>query len=152
MSDAKTLHDQDFLAWSKEQAKALRVAAGTGSTLPLDWENLAEEVEDLGRATEAELVSHLAVLLLHLLKWEFQPERRGRSWELSIVEQREQIEEHLTRNPSLRPRREEALAAAYKKASRRAERETGLPASYFPWAPKYSFEEVMSTSFWPGPE
>jgi hypothetical protein len=70
MPDVKTLYDEDFVAWSEQQAEALRAAARTGSNQQLDWENLAEEIESLGRSQRRELRSRLSVIMEHLVKLE----------------------------------------------------------------------------------
>ena len=73
MSDSSTLYDEDFFAWAKQQAEALRAASRAGSNLKLDWENLAEEIESLGRSQRHELRSRLGVVLAHLLKLKRSP-------------------------------------------------------------------------------
>jgi hypothetical protein len=103
MTDAPTLYDQDFVAWSEEQAAALRAAARTRTNLPLDWENLAEEVEDLGKSVRRELRNQLTRLIHHLLKLQHSPAtdpRRG--WRNSVREARSQIATVLNENRSLR--------------------------------------------------
>jgi hypothetical protein len=138
-------YDSDFYAWATEQAALLRA----GRLSEVDIEHIAEEIETLGRGERRELVNRLAVLLLHLLKWEYQPERRGKSWRLTIEEQRRQIVRHLRDNPSLRAVQDEAMADAYGDAVLRAERETDLPRDLFPWSCRYSFEQVLDDAFWP---
>ena len=133
------LYEQDYFAWTQDQADALR----RRSINELDWENLLEEVEGLGKQQRGELRSHLIVLLVHLLKWRAQPERRGRSWELTIREQRKEAERVLRQNPSLRPELETILAEAYETAILRAERETRLAASAFPESIPFSWREVL---------
>jgi len=110
----------------------------------IDRDNLAEEIESLGREQFNKLESALRVLLLHLLKWEFQPERRSRSWDLSIKEQRIVVERVLEMNPGLRPRIAEALAQAYKRARLAAARETGLEEELFPETCPFTFDHAMS--------
>ncbi len=144
MSNASKYHT-DFHAWAIEQAELLRA----GRLAEADATNIAEELASMGRSERRELVTRLAVLLLHLLKWAFQPERRGKSWRLTIEEQRRQILRHLGENPSLRAGIEEAMADAYADAVLRAERETDLPRDYFPWACPYSFTEATAEGFWP---
>lgn len=90
-------YDADFHAWTQDQATLLR----SGRLAEIDGEHIAEEIETLGRGERRELVNRLSVLLLHLLKWSFQPERRGKSSELTIKEQRRQLARHLRDNPSL---------------------------------------------------
>lgn len=140
-------YDRDFHAWATEQAALLRA----GRLAEADVEHIAEEIEALGRAERRELVNRLAVLLLHLLKWAYQPERRGKSWRLTIEEQRRRLARHLRDNPSLRAWQAEALAEAYGDAVLRAERETDLPRDVFPWSCPYGFEQVLDGGFWPDP-
>ena len=144
MSDT---YDRDFYAWATEQAALLRA----GRLAEADVQHIAEEIETLGRGEKRELISRLAVLLLHLLKWAYQPERRGKSWRLTIEEQRRQLSRHLRDNPSLRASQDEAMADAYGDAVLRAERETDLPRDLFPWSCPYSFEQAMDDGFWPEP-
>jgi hypothetical protein len=139
-------YEGDFHAWTATQAALLRA----GRLSELDAQHIAEEIEALGRRERRELGHRLEVLLLHLLKWSYQPERQGKSWRLTIVEQREQIAEHLLENPSLRALQDEVLIRAYRHAVLRAERETGLLRDMLPWACPYSFEQVMDDGFWPG--
>jgi hypothetical protein len=143
MSD---LYDRDFYAWANEQAVLLR----SGRLSDADIINIAEEIESMGRSEKRELVSRLAVLLLHLLKWEFQPTHRGASWEASIANSRDHITDHLGDNPSLKARLPEAIEAAYRYARRDASAETGMRASVFPASCPYSFDQMMNESFWPG--
>ena len=112
MTAKSTLYDRDFYAWSAQQAELLRA----GKLREADIEHIAEEIETMGRTEKRELVSRLAVLLLHLLKWKFQPAKRGASWEASIRVQRNRLADHLDDNPSLRPLLAKALSAAYRDA------------------------------------
>ena len=93
-----SLYERDFYGWSQEQAALLRA----GRLTELDTPNLLEEIEEMGRNAENELLSRLEVLFIHLLKWRFQPARRGRSWQLSIAGQRRKIARRLERSPSLK--------------------------------------------------
>jgi len=136
MSD---LYDRDFYAWANEQAALLR--AGRLSTA--DIAHIAEEIESMGRSEKRELTSRLAVLLAHLLKWRFQPERRGRSWQATIREQRSEVADLLADNPSLGARLDELLPNAYGKAVQIAIRETDLPEETFPAICPWSFEQAM---------
>lgn len=138
-------YDRDFHAWAAEQAALLRA----GRLSEADIQHIAEEIEALGRGERRELVSRLAVLLLHLLKWPHQPERQGKSCRLTIEEQRRQLARHLRDNPSLSSWQDQAMADAYGDAVLRAERETDLPRDIFPWACPYSFEQAMDEVFWP---
>ncbi len=143
------LYDSDFFAWTQDQAGRLRRLAAERSNVDLDLENLAEEIESMGRSEQQQLESRLTVLLLHLLKWRFQPSLRGNSWRLTIKEQRNRIERHLRKNPSLKAQLGETLADAYSDALIGAERETGLPEDTFPPACPWAFEQMMDSSFLP---
>lgn len=145
--DGAHTYERDFYAWTTEQAALLRARRLSEA----DVEHIAEEIETLGRVEKRELVNRLAVLLLHLIKWAYQPERRGKSWRLTVEEQRRQLTRRLRDNPSLRAGLDEALADAYGDAVLRAERETDLPRDLFPWSCPYSFEQVMDDGFWPEP-
>lgn len=102
MSD--TLYEQDFFRWTQDQARALREAARSGVNLPLDWENLAEEVESLGRRDRRELRSRIATIVEHLLKLQYSPAVEPRAgWEQTIRRERQEIEWLLDDSPSLRP-------------------------------------------------
>jgi Domain of unknown function DUF29 len=141
-----SLYKQDFHAWTVQQADLLR----TGKLDCADIDNIAEEIESMGRSEKRELISRLAVLLVHLLKWQLQPAFRGNSWRLTIKEQRRGLQRHLRDNPSLKAILEEALLDAYGDARIGAERETGLAAETFPEASPFSFEQAISDDFWPG--
>jgi len=122
------LYEQDFYAWTQEQAKLLRERVWDS----LDIENLAEEIESLGKQQRQELKNRLGVLLGHLLKWEFQPNKRSKSWFVTMGEQRRRILEHLKDNPSLKPYLPEALEKAYKDGIDLAVSETSLTDENFP--------------------
>jgi hypothetical protein len=120
-------YERDFYSWLMEQAQHLR----DGRLDALDRDNLAEEIESLGREQFNKLVSALRVLMLHMLKWDHQPPLRSRSWVLSIQEQRLEIADVLSDNPGLRPRIAEAVARAYRRARIEAAKETGLDETEF---------------------
>ncbi len=140
-----TLYDRDFYAWSKEQAALLR----SGKLSEADLEHIAEEIESMGKTEKRELISRLAVLLAHMLKWRFQPERRTKSWRLTIEEQRRQVIRHMRDNPSLKSSLSEAIEEAYGDAVISAERETDLDRAAFPKACPWSFEQATDGGFWP---
>ena len=104
------LYSRDFYGWLVEQAEALRVRSAN----KIDWENLLEEVEGLARSERRELGSRLAVLIQHLLKWRFQPERRSRSWLVTIKEQRAKVVDILEESPSLQQHLPEIIDKAYR--------------------------------------
>jgi hypothetical protein len=139
------LYDQDFYAWANEQAGLLRA----GRLSEADIEHIAEEIESMGKSEKRELVSRLTLVLLHLLKWQFQPRRRGASWEASIANNRERLEDHLVDNPSLKSLIPAAVTQAYRFALRDAESETGLIKATFPETCPWTYDQIMDLDFWP---
>ena len=120
MANVKTLYDQDFFLWSKEQAEALRAAARGATNQPIDWENVAEEIESLGRSDRRELHSQIRRIIEHLLKLEYSLAIDPRSgWIESIGDARNQIDVLLEESPSLRSRVEEAIGAELRRGSRK---------------------------------
>jgi hypothetical protein len=136
-------YHRDFHSWSMAQARHLRA----GRRNALDRDNLAEEIEALGREQFYKLESALRVLMLHMLKWDHQPDRRGRSWSVTIREQRLRIDDLLSDNPSLRPRTDEAITRAYRRARLLAVKETDLEEGRFPEVCPYSWSELASREF-----
>lgn len=139
------LYDSDIVAWAKEQAELLRA----GRVDQLDLEHIAEEIEDVGKSEQRELASRMAVLLAHLLKWQFQPERRGASWETTIRTQRASIERRLRRTPSLAAslRDPDWWADAWDDALDTATRETGL--SDLPRTCPWGVDRVLDSGWLP---
>lgn len=135
------LYDSDYLAWTEQQTDALR----RRSANEIDWDNLLEEVGDLGRSVQRELDNRLRVLLGHLLKWRRQPDLRTRSWVFTVHEQRRSIEKLISLNPSLRPRIEDAIRDAWPLAVLDAAYETGFHPNDFPHAPTLDFEQAMTS-------
>ena len=140
-----SLYDQDFYAWANEQAALLRA----GRLSEADIENIAEEIESMGRSEKRELVNRLVVLLLHLLKWQYQPTLRGNSWRLSIENTRYELEEHLDDNPSLKSQLDQVMRSAYRRARNEASVETTLPVDTFPPLCPYTYDQAMNADFWP---
>jgi hypothetical protein len=143
---ALSLYDADFYAWTQEQAEFLR----DGKWSQLDLVNLIEEIESLGKQQRSELRNRLSLLIGHLLKWEYQSNRRSRSWLNTIRLQRMDVLELLAENPSLKPYLQEGIQAAYKKGLLLAVGETNLPVKTFPSECLYSLEEILSDGFYPG--
>ncbi|GCL37436.1 hypothetical protein SR1949_25460 [Sphaerospermopsis reniformis] len=142
-SQSSSLYHQDFYCWTQQQAKALEERL----VLELDWQHLQEEIQSLGRQEYRELASRLGVLLGHLLKWEYQPENRSRSWFLTIREQRRAILRHLRQNPSLKSRMEEAMLDGFEAGVDLALRETNLPLRTFPENCPYLFDDIIADDF-----
>ena len=139
-------YDQDFFAWSEEQAQLLKTKSRAG----LDWDNLAEEIESLGRSQRSEIRNRLIILLQHLLKWEYQPGKRKLGWKASILEARNRLNEEISESPSLRGYPETVLDKQYRVARLKAAGETERPVDSFPEECPYSVGEVLDESFYPG--
>jgi hypothetical protein len=142
----KDLYEIDFYAWTQKQVALLQ----SHQWSQLDLPNLIEEIESLGKQQRQELRSRLSVLLGHLLKWEYQPERRSRSWLATIRVQRRDLWRLINDNPSLKSYLAEALLESYENGKDLAMGETNLPANTFPQDCPYSLEEIMSDRFYPG--
>ena len=118
MSD---LYERDFIGWTEQQARALREAAARGTNLPLDWDHLIEEVEDLGRSQYHALASQVERLIEHLLKLEFSPAVQPRpGWFDTVADARNQIDRRLELDPGLRPRLAEIMRKEAPRATRTA--------------------------------
>ena len=142
---SNSLYERDFYAWANEQAALLRA----GKLGDADIDNIAEEIESMGRSEKRELISRLTVLLTHLLKWQYQPERRGKNWLRKIQQQRFRINDHLGENPSLKSQLASAIRTAFRDARIEAERETDIDQDTFPATCPYTFDETMAEDFWP---
>jgi hypothetical protein len=142
-AEARSNYDADFYSWSLEQARLVR----EGRWNDVDRENVAEEIESLGREQFNKLESAFRVLLLHMLKWDYQPEMHSRSWALSIAAQRLELGDVLDDNPGLKPRIDEAIARAYRKARIEAAKETGLRPEVFPDGCPYGYGDITQRPF-----
>ena len=138
-------YEHDFYGWTQEQAALLKA----GRLNELDIVNLIEEVETMGRSEKRALESRLTVLLLHLLKWQYQPVRRGRSWQLTIKTQRLEFLKVLRDNPGLKPSLDQCLVDAYQIAVLRASEETALDESVFPEICPWTLADVIRQDFFP---
>ena len=132
-------YEADLYGWVEDQVALLK-ANEVGS---IDASHITRELDDLGRTEFDKLVSAIRVVLHHLLKWDHQPERRSRSWVITIDEHRRRIRRELRDSPSLKPRIEEAIGEAYPDALAGARRETGLPAKVFPRMCAYPWQEIV---------
>lgn len=141
-----TLYERDFHAWLNDQAAKLRARSHND----IDWDNLAEEVEDVGRNQKHQIAKRLGVLLMHLLKWEYQASRRGHSWQSTISEQRTHIAGLIKLSPSLARYPAETMEWSYEWARRHASYETKLAVSLFPEVSPYSVEQALDYRFMPG--
>ncbi len=138
-------YETDFYLWTQQQAALLR----QGQLQAVDVANLAEEIESMGKSDRRTLGSHLRNVLLHLLKWRYQPERRGASWESSIRNGRDEVEAILADSPSLVPQLPTLLETEYRRSRRNAASETGLPAMTFPEACPFTVEQILDPDYWP---
>ncbi|MHB1530855.1 DUF29 domain-containing protein [Acidithiobacillus sp.] len=140
-----SLYDQDLYVWTMEQADILRRRKPDW----MDWENIAEELESMGKRDRRELISRLAVLLVHLAKWRWQPEKRSQSWKNTVKEQRKQIALVLKDSPSLTSFMRYSFQDAWQDAVRDAAEETGLPLSSFPETCPWDTDKEVLADWWP---
>ena len=142
-----TLYDDDVVAWAEQQAALIRARHWS----QLDIDNIAEEIEDVGKSDKRALRNHMVVLLVHLLKWAYQPVRRGGSWTRTISAQRTAIREASEDSPSLKtlPDNPDWLATTYRRAVWRAEQETGL--KNLPVELPWTLGELVNYDFLPPP-
>jgi hypothetical protein len=137
-------YETDFYLWTQQQAGLLR----QGLIATVDIENIAEEIESMGKSERHALGSYLKNILMHLLKWQYQPERRGNSWKLSIINGRDGIERSLEYSPSLAPQLTTMATAEYRRARKMAAAETGLPLITFPDQCPFTVEQITG-DYWP---
>jgi hypothetical protein len=142
-SKSSELYEVDFYKWTQEQAKFLREEKWSC----LDVPNLLEEIESLGKQQRQELRNRLGILLGHLLKWDFQPSHRSKSWLATIREQRRQVLRLLKESPSLNPYLPEAIEDAYQSALNLAVSETPLDYEDFPQECPYTKEQILNPEF-----
>ncbi|TAN66795.1 MAG: DUF29 domain-containing protein [Methylobacter sp.] len=140
-------YEADIVAWANEQAWLVR----NKKFELLDIEHIAEEIEDVGKSEQRELASRMAVLLCHLLKWQYQPARQGASWQATIRTQRERIKHRLKRTPSLKSclKDPEWWADAWGDARDAAEKETGISYEKFPEQCPWTEENILSDNWFP---
>lgn len=141
----KADYNQDFYRWTQEQSAILK----SGRFSDLDIEHLSEEIESMGKSEKRELVHRLTVLLVHLLKWQHQPDHRGASGRLTVIEQRAQTIDVLDDNPSLRAALPDILVKAYRYAVLQTAKETGVGQECFPSACPYSIEQTLQENYLP---
>lgn len=144
-ANQQQLYETDYLKWIETTTRKLRDRDYSN----IDWENIIEEIEDMGRSERRSLKSNLVVVLTHLLKWQYQPQYRGGSWKGSIVEHRRRIREALKDSPSLKPYLEEVFAECYLDAVEQASAETELSAETFLQSSPYTSVEVLDSNFLP---
>lgn len=138
-------YEQDFYAWTQRTAEMLRARRFDEA----DIEHVAEEIEDMGRRDVRELNSRMRVLLVHLLKWQVQPDQRSGSWPGTISAQRQELDALLDQSPSLRPKLASGLAGNYARAVKLAAAETGLESERFRQTCPHRVEQVLDEGFLP---
>ena len=140
-----TLYDQDFFRWTAQTARLLRERRFD----QIDVDQIAEEIEDMGKSDKHAVENRLIVLLIHLLKWKCQPERRSRSWDATIDTQRVRLERVLRESPSLRARLGETIADVYPDAVRLAVKQTRLPKEAFPACCPFTPDQLLDPDYLP---
>jgi hypothetical protein len=151
MSDVATkpagnaLYDSDFYAWTQQQAQLLRARRWAD----LDLDNLIDEVESVGGSEKREIRNRLVSLLAHLLKWKYQPGRRGSSWRKTISEHRRQLADIVQTSPSLRDYLKDQVQQRYLGGTLEAADETGIAIGLFPEECPFTAEQVLDLEFFP---
>jgi hypothetical protein len=143
--DAPSLYDRDFMLWIETTTQLLKEQKFT----ELDLENLIEEIEDMGRSHKSALRSNLIVVLLHLLKWKYQSDKRTNSWKGNIREHRRRLDEDFEDSPSLKNYYGEIYEKCYQNARKQAADETGLDLEAFPIESPFTPEQVLDPEFLP---
>ena len=150
MTRSSAAYDEDFYAWTQAQARAIRRAGAERNNAPIDWENVAEEIESMGRSEWSEIDSRLTVLVTRLLKWICCPEllgHCGRQWRLTINEQRKMLRKRLKQSPSLRPVAEECFAEIYAEAREDAAIEAEVALSRFPVDAPFTLDQALDPAY-----
>lgn len=145
VADVSGLYDEDFFAWTRRNAELLRA----GQLEQAAIEHIAEEVEDMGKRDLRELNSRVQVLLMHLLQWQWQPEKHSRSWRRTIINRRIKLETLLQESPSLRSKSQDYIETNYEKAAYLAAFETGPPVDRFPSQCPFGLAQILDRSFLP---
>jgi len=145
MTVSASLYEQDYYLWSQKMAALLRNKHWD----ELDIDNIAEEIESLGRSERRALESNLTILLMHLLKWRYQPAKQTNSWRYTIREHRQRIEKEIKESPSLKPYLIETVPEMYENARQLAADETGLEITVFPSKCPFAIEDILNPDFLP---
>jgi hypothetical protein len=140
-------YETDVIAWANEQAAFIR----SGRFDLLDLEHIADEIEDVGKSEQRELESRMAILLAHLIKWQYQPDRRGNSWRHTITEQRKRVIQRIQKTPSLKADLNTLnwWPGIWVDALDIATRETGFLYERFPQECPWEYSQITNTDFWP---
>ena len=141
----KSLYETDYVLWVETNLERLKAQDYNR----VDWDNLYEEIEDMSRRERQSLESNLIIILLDLLKWQYQPEYRSGSWKGSIREHRRRVNKALKDSPSLKTYFQDILAECYANSREQAADETSLPLNSFPVNCLYTPEEILDSNFLP---
>ena len=142
-AQSKTLYNTDYIQWVEATLQQLR----SRDYDRVDWDNLLDEIEEIGKRDRRSIDSHLVVVLVHLLKWQLQSDCRTGSWASSITEHRRRILRLLKDSPSLKPYIETILEECYQSARKQAHQETGLLLELFPAVCPYPVEDILNNNF-----
>lgn len=142
---SSNLYNEDFYLWIETTAKQLK----NGNFAEIDLENLIEEIESMGRSEKRALKSNLLILLMHLLKYKYQPDKRSNSWLSTIFEHRRRLKEELTESPSLKKYFSEVFSECYQDARKLASLETGLSVDTFPVDCPFTTDEILNQDYLP---
>jgi hypothetical protein len=137
------LYDQDYYLWLQET----KINIEKRNLQALDWDNLLEEIESLGKREQKAVKSNLRIVILHLLKWNYQPEKRSQSWVYSIAEHRQRLYDDFETSPSLKGYCQEVFPKAYHEGRKLAVKETGLSINDFPENPPFSLQEILDENW-----
>lgn len=140
-----SLYDRDFCLWLEQTASLLH----RGKFSELDVPNLIEEIESMGRSEKQALTSNLRIVLMHLLKYRYQPQRRSNSWRHTLVEHRLRLQEAFKASPSLKRHYAETFVECYQNARKLAAAETGLSVAAFPEESPFSPEQALDIDYFP---
>lgn len=140
-----SLYEQDFCEWIETTVRQLQEKQFS----QVDWENLIEELDSMGRSERSALASNLQIVLMHLLKYKYQPEKRSNSWKFTLFEHRDRLLEAIEASPSLNPYFREVFDKCYAKARKKASLEMGLPTGAFPIESPFTPEETLDTEYLP---
>jgi hypothetical protein len=143
--ELKEIYEQDFNQWLKITANLLQQK----KFKEIDLDNLIIELESMGKSNKRELISRLIILIMHLLKWKYQPQKQSKSWLSTINEQRLQLELILEQNPSLKREIEQIITQRYGKARKMASQETRLDLQLFPSENPFNLTEILGEDFFP---
>jgi hypothetical protein len=141
----KTLYEQDFNLWLEETVNLLK----NRQLDQLDYDNLIEEIESMARKDKRALESNLEQILMHLLKWQYQKNKRSNSWRYSIIEHRNRLKKDFRDSPSLKPYFDDVLEDCYQTAREFASEQTGLDIKTFPIDIPFTKEQILSSNYLP---